>query len=76
MFLLLFTGITCKPLSLNFTQHAIITKEQKQSYEFQEIVTFSCKPGFTGGSMTTQCTDVDKWSPNIPICTGMFVIMS
>ena len=76
MFLLLFTGITCKPLSLSFTQHAIITKEQKQSYDFQEIVTLSCKPGFTGESMTTQCTHVDKWTPNIPLCTSTFVIMS
>jgi len=76
MFLLLFTGITCKQLSLNLTQYVVITKEQKQSYDFQENVTLSCKPGFNGKSMTTQCTDVDKWSANIPICTGKFVIMS
>jgi hypothetical protein len=48
MFLLLFTGITCKQLSLNLTQYVNITKEQKQSYEFQENVTLSCKPDFTG----------------------------
>ena len=48
MFLLLITGITCKQLSLNLTQYVIITKEQKQSYVFQENVTLSCKPGFTG----------------------------
>ena len=51
MFLLLLTGITCKQLSLSLTQYVIITKEQKQSYEFQENVTLSCKPGFTGNSM-------------------------
>jgi hypothetical protein len=76
MFFLLFTGITCKQLSLNLTQYVIITKEQKQSYDFQENVTLSCKPCFTGKSITTQCTDVDKWSVNIPICTRKFVIMS
>jgi hypothetical protein len=76
MFLLLFTGITCKPLSINLTQYVIITKEQKQSYEFQENVTLSCKHGFTGKSMATQCTGVDKWSTNIPLCTSKFVIRS
>jgi hypothetical protein len=76
MFLLLFTGITCKRLSLNLNQYVIITKEQKQSYEFQENVTLSCKPGFTRKSMTTRCTGVDIWSPNIPLCTSKVVIMS
>lgn len=76
MFLLSFTGITCKQSSLNLTQYVVITKEQKQSYDFQENVTVSCKPGFNGNSMTAQCTNVDKWSANILICTGKFVIMS
>lgn len=76
MFFLLFTGITCKQLSLNLTQYVVITKEEKQSYDFQEIVTLSCKPGFNGKSMTAQCTDVNVWSSNIPICTSKFVILS
>ena len=75
MFLLLFTEITCERLSLNLNQYVIITKEQKKSYEFQENVTLSCKSGFTRKSMTTRCTDVDTWSPNIPLCTSKFVIM-
>lgn len=76
VFFQLFTGITCKQLSLNLTQYVVITKEEKQSYDFQENVTLSCKPGFTGKSMTNQCTDVDIWSANTPICTSKFVIVS
>ena len=76
MFLLLFTGITCKQLSLNLNQYVIITTEKKQSYDVQDNVTLSCKPCLTGKLITTQCTDVDKWSVNIPVCTRTFVIMS
>ena len=76
MFFSLPTGIACKQSSLNLTQYAIITNEQKPRYDFQENVTLSCKPGFTGKSITTQCTDVDKWSTNTPICTSKLVIVS
>ena len=76
MFFSLFTGIACKQSSLNLTQYVIIPNEQKPRYDFQENVTFSCKPGFTAKSITTQCTDVDKWSANTPICTSKLVIVS
>lgn len=76
MFFLLFTVIACNQLSLNLTQYVVITKEQKTSYDFQDNVELSCKPGFTGKSMTRQCTDVNVWSSNIPVCTSKFVILS
>ena len=49
----------------------------KQSYNFNEAVIMSCNYGFTGETVTSRCTDVNKWSDNIPTCTSkMFIMLS
>ena len=30
----------------------------------------SCNYGFSGKTVTAQCTDVNTWSANIPTCTS------
>jgi hypothetical protein len=40
----------------------------KDSYDFNEAVTMSCKYGLTGKTVTARCTDVNKWSDNTPVC--------
>ena len=42
----------------------------KQSYGFNEAVTMSCKHGFIGRTVISQCTEVDTWSKNSPTCTS------
>jgi hypothetical protein len=69
MYFVLFSGITCTNTSLQLS-HNVTVGNDKQTYEFQEKVTMSCNYGFSGNNVTTQCTDVDKWSENSPNCTG------
>jgi hypothetical protein len=46
-----------------------------QSYDFQVYVTMSCKRGFTGPNVSSQCIDVNKWSQPSPICKGKVFIL-
>ena len=65
----IFTEITCTRMSLNLTEGIHVMKNS-HSYNFQEIVTMSCKVGFTGTTVTSQCTDANTWSQKTPICTS------
>lgn len=67
-FFILFPEIACNPISLSTSQHVTSINKDKLSYDFLENVTVSCKLGFKGQSMTTKCTDVNKWSGTTPIC--------
>jgi hypothetical protein len=71
----LLTEITCTRMSLNITEdmHAI---EHAQNYNFNETVTMSCISGFIGITVTSQCTDVNKWSHKPPTCTSKILFLA
>jgi hypothetical protein len=66
---LLFTEITCTRMSLSLTE-GINVMNNTHSYNYREMVTMSCKSGLTGTTVTSQCTDVNKWSQKPPICAS------
>jgi hypothetical protein len=65
----LFTEITCTRMSLNLTEGINVMKNTDR-YNYREMVTMSCKSGFTCTSVTSRCTDVNKWSHKSPTCTS------
>lgn len=66
---LLFTAIICTRMSLNLTE-GVNVMNNTHSYNYREMVTMSCKSGFTGTPMTSQCIDVNNWSHKSPTCTS------
>ena len=73
MFLLLLTEIACTRMSLNLTDGIHIIQDLNR-YTLLKTVTMSCKSGFSGTPVTSQCTDVNKWSLTPPICTGKILV--
>lgn len=69
IFVLLFTDITCTRMSLKLTEDMHVIKNVK-NYNFNETVTISCISGFIRTTVTSQCTNVNKWSHTPPICTS------
>lgn len=56
-------------MSLNLTEGMTVMKNT-DSYNYGEMVAMSCKSGFIGTPVTSQCIDVNTWSHSPPICTG------
>ena len=62
-------------MSLNLTKDIHVIK-YVQNYNFNETVTMSCISGFIGTIVTSQCTDVNKWSHKPPICTSKILFLA
>jgi hypothetical protein len=62
-------------MSLNLTDDMHVIK-YVQHYNFNETVTMSCISGFMGTTVTSQCTDVNKWSHKPPICTSKILFLA
>ena len=73
IFLLLLTEIACTRMSLHLTDGIQVIQDLYR-YTFQKTVTMSCKSGFSGTPVTSQCTDVNKWSHKPPICTSKILL--
>ena len=61
-------------MSLNLTEDIHVIK-YVQYYNFNKTVTI-CISGFIGTTVTSQCTDVNKWSHKPPICTSKIVLLA